>query len=137
MYSAFFACSIALSLRSVPNMYVGMDEATCLKKSFVKIAIELKAERIIFGSDVDGVFTSNPKLNSDAELITQVSLRNINANVSDTTFTDVTGGMMGKVTEAEEAVKAGSKVLFLNATAKDRVKMALKGEKVMGTILTL
>lgn len=103
----------------------------------VRLAIELDAERVIFGSDVDGIFSSNPKLNSDAKLITEVSLNNFTAEVGDTTFTDVTGGMMGKLTEAEEAVKAGTEVLFLNATAKDRVKMALKGEKVMGTILTL
>ncbi len=37
------------------------------------------------------------------------------ADVGDTTFTDVTGGMMGKLTEAEEAVKAGTEVIFLNA----------------------
>ena len=103
----------------------------------VRLAVELEAERIIFGSDVDGIFSSNPKLNSDAELITRVSLSNMTADVGDTTFTDVTGGMMGKLSEAEEAVKAGTEVLFLNANAKDRVKMALRGEKVMGTILTL
>jgi isopentenyl phosphate kinase len=45
--------------------------------------------------------------------------------------------MMGKIQEAEDAVKAGTEVIFLNATVKDRVRLALKGEKVMGTILTL
>ena len=103
----------------------------------VRLAIELEAEQVIFGSDVDGIFTSNPKLNSDAKLIKKVSLGNMTADVGDATFTDVTGGMMGKLTEAEDAVKAGTEVIFLNATVKDRVRMALKGEKVMGTILTL
>ena len=102
-----------------------------------RLAIELKTERVIFGSDVDGIFTSNPKLNSDAVLIKEVSLNNMTADVGDTTFTDVTGGMMGKLTEAEEAVKAGTEVIFLNANAKDRVRMALKGEKVMGTLLIM
>ena len=103
----------------------------------VRLAIELDAERVIFGSDVDGIFTSNPKLHSDAKLIKQVSLSNMTADVGDTTFTDVTGGMMGKLAEAEDAVKAGTEVVFLNATADNRVKMALRGEKVMGTLLTL
>jgi isopentenyl phosphate kinase len=103
----------------------------------VKLAMELKAERIIFGSDVDGIFTSNPKNNKDAKLITKLSFSNMNAKVSNATYTDVTGGMMGKLTEAKEAVKAGTEVIFLNATVKDRVKTALKGEKVIGTILTL
>jgi isopentenyl phosphate kinase len=103
----------------------------------VKLAIELNAKQVIFGSDVDGIYTSNPKLDSDAKLIPEFSLNNMKVDVGDTTFTDVTGGMKGKLVEAEEAVKAGTKVIFLNATAKDRVKMALKGEKVIGTILTL
>ena len=103
----------------------------------VRLAIELDAERVIFGSDVDGIFTSNPKLNPEAKLITKVSLSNMTADVGDTTFTDVTGGMMGKLNEAEDAVKAGTEVVFLNATADNRVRMALRGEKVMGTLLTL
>lgn len=103
----------------------------------VRLAIELDAKRVIFGSDVDGIYTSNPKLDPDAKLLTTVSLSKMTADVGDTTFTDVTGGMMGKLQEAEDAVKSGSEVIFLNAKAKDRVKLALKGEKVMGTILTL
>lgn len=103
----------------------------------VQLAKELNAERIIFGSDVDGIFTSNPKNNTDAQLITKLSISNITADVSNTTYTDVTGGMMGKLVEAEQAVKAGIEVIFLNATVKDRVKKALKGEKVIATILTL
>ena len=103
----------------------------------VRLAIELGAERVIFGSDVDGIFTSNPKLDKNAKLIHSVSLSNNTADVGDTTFTDVTGGMMGKLTEAEEAIKAGTSVIFLNALAPNRVESALRGEKVMGTVLTL
>jgi isopentenyl phosphate kinase len=103
----------------------------------VRLAQELAAERVIFGSDVDGIFTSNPKIDKNAKLIPNVSISNMTADVGDTTFTDVTGGMLGKLKEAEDAVNAGSEVLFINATVKDRVRAALKGEKVMGTILTL
>jgi isopentenyl phosphate kinase len=103
----------------------------------VRLAIEFRAERVIFGSDVDGLFTSNPKIDASAKFIEKISIRAKTVDVGDTTFTDVTGGMKGKLDEAKEAVRAGTKVIFLNATAKDRVKMALKGEKVMGTILTL
>jgi isopentenyl phosphate kinase len=103
----------------------------------VKLAIEFKADQIIFGSDVDGIFTSNPKIDSSAKFLEKISIRGMTADIGDTTFTDVTGGMKGKLFEAKEAVRAGTNVIFLNATAKDRVEMALKGEKVMGTILTL
>ncbi|MFC1802814.1 isopentenyl phosphate kinase [Thermoproteota archaeon] len=102
-----------------------------------RLAIELNAEQVIFGSDVDGIFTSNPKLDANAKLIETVSLSNMNADVGDTTFSDVTGGMIGKLSEAEDAVNFGTKVIFLNATVAGRVGRALKGEKVMGTLLTL
>ena len=103
----------------------------------VRLTIELGAERVIFGSDVDGIFTSNPKIDTDAKFIEKVSIGNMTADVGDTTYTDVTGGMMGKLAEAEEAVKAGAEVIFINATVEDRVRSALQGEKVMGTVLTL
>jgi isopentenyl phosphate kinase len=102
-----------------------------------KLAVAFKAETVIFGSDVDGIFTDNPKLNKDAELIETVSVNNVEANVGDATHTDVTGGMLGKLSEAAEIVKAGSDVLMINAFESGRVKSALLGEKVIGTKLTL
>ncbi len=102
-----------------------------------KLSNDLGADRVIFGSDVDGIFTNNPKLNPDAELIEKVSVGNIEANVGDTTHTDVTGGMLGKLSEAAEAVKGGAGVIMVNAFEAGRVKAALRGEKVIGTLLTL
>jgi isopentenyl phosphate kinase len=102
-----------------------------------KLALAFKAKAVIFGSDVDGIFTDNPKLNKDANLIETVSVSNVEANVGDTTHTDVTGGMLGKLSEAAEIVNVGSEVLMLNAFEPGRVKSALLGEKVIGTKLTL
>ena len=50
--------------------------------------------------------------------------------------TDVTGGMLGKVSEAKAAVGEGVEVQFVNATKPDVILKALKGEPVAGTILT-
>jgi len=102
-----------------------------------KLALAFNAEDVIFGSDVDGIFTDNPKLNKEAKLIETMSVSNPKANVGDATHTDVTGGMLGKLSEAAEIVKAGSDVLMLNAFTPGRVKSALLGEKVIGTKLTL
>ena len=102
-----------------------------------KLALAFKADDVIFGSDVDGIFTDNPKLNGEAKLIETVSVSNVEANVGDTTHTDVTGGMLGKLSEATEIVKAGSDVLMVNAFKPGRVKSALLGEKVIGTKLIL
>ncbi len=40
----------------------------------VRLALEFNVERVIFGSDVDGIYTSNPKLDKDAKLIPELSL---------------------------------------------------------------
>jgi len=101
------------------------------------LARSLGATRVIYGSDVDGIYTSNPKIDPDAELLETVSINKVTAHVGDTTFTDVTGGMLGKLKEAEAALKGGVEVLFINASAENRVKQALMGEKVIGTRLTM
>lgn len=103
----------------------------------VKLATGLGAERIILGSDVDGVFTDDPKLDEDARLIEELSLGKHGdvAKIGDALDTDVTGGMFGKVIEAAEAVEAGIEVVLVNATVRGRVRAALKGENVIGTRL--
>ena len=52
------------------------------------------------------------------------------------THIDVTGGMLGKVSEAREAVKEGVEVQFVNASKPDVILKALKRDLVAGTILT-
>jgi isopentenyl phosphate kinase len=103
----------------------------------VKLAIGLEAERVVLGSDVDGVFTDDPKLAVDARLIEELSLNSHagEARIGDALDTDVTGGMLGKVVEAAEAVEAGIEVVLVNATVGGRVRAALMGENVIGTRL--
>ena len=50
--------------------------------------------------------------------------------------TDVTGGMLGKVTEAKAAVEAGIEVQVVNALKSAVILKALRGEPVAGTLLT-
>jgi isopentenyl phosphate kinase len=103
----------------------------------VKLATGLGAERLVLGSDVDGVFTADPKLNEGARLIHELSLSNRSdeAEIGDALDTDVTGGMQGKMIEAAEAIEAGIEVLLVNATVDGRVGAALRGENVIGTVL--
>jgi len=103
----------------------------------VKLATGLGAERIVLGSDVDGVFTDDPKLDGDARLIEELFLGKHGdvAKIGDALDTDVTGGMLGKVVEAAEAVEAGIEVVLVNATVRGRVRAALRGENVIGTRL--
>jgi isopentenyl phosphate kinase len=103
----------------------------------VRISTEMGASRLVFGVDVDGVYTSNPKLTPGARLIEHLSLVKLEGyvKIGEALTTDVTGGMLGKVSEAREAVRAGVEVLIVNATKPDVILKALRGEPVEGTIL--
>jgi len=104
----------------------------------MRLATSLKADRIVLGSDVDGVYTADPKLVKEARLIPRLSLKELDGmvKISEALNTDVTGGMLGKIREATEAVAAGVEVILVNAGEAGRVEAALRGEKVMGTVLT-
>lgn len=102
------------------------------------LARQLAAERIIVGVDVDGLFTSDPKKDKNAKLvrhITLVELKKMQFGIRGATMTDVTGGMLGKISELIPAVEARISVLIVNASKPDNVYRALKGQKVVGTLI--
>ena len=103
----------------------------------VRIAVALGASKLIFGVDVDGIYTSNPQLSPEARLIEQLELDKIEGfvRIGESLSTDVTGGMLGKVSEAKTAVEKGLEVHFVNAKKPNVILKVLKGESVTGTIL--
>jgi isopentenyl phosphate kinase len=102
----------------------------------VTIALQMGVKKIIIGSDVDGVFSSDPKVDPNAKLIDTLSLEKIDSlNISKSLNTDVTGGMIGKILEATVAVEMGVKIIIVNADKPNRVYKALKGKPVKGTYL--
>jgi isopentenyl phosphate kinase len=103
----------------------------------VRLAIDLNADRILFGVDVDGVYTANPNITPDAKLIENLSLNQIKGmiQIGESLSTDVTGGMIGKITEAKTAVEAGIKVQLVNALKPGIIKSALDWDPVRGTWL--
>jgi isopentenyl phosphate kinase len=104
----------------------------------VRLALEMNASRLVFGVDVDGVYTSNPKLSTEARLIEHLPLKEFDdfTEIGRALTTDVTGGMLGKVLEARVAVEAGVEVQVVNASKRDMIFKALIGEPVAGTVLT-
>lgn len=104
----------------------------------VHLAVSMGASRLIFGVDVDGVYTSNPKLAPEAKLIDRLSLEKLDGfvEIGKSLTTDVTGGMLGKVSEARVAVEAGVEVRLVNATKPGVILKALRGEPVAGTVIT-
>jgi isopentenyl phosphate kinase len=102
------------------------------------LAIKLDADRIIMGVDVDGLYTADPKTETSARLIDQITLEELKSlkhTIEGAKATDVTGGMLGKMLELKPAIEHKIQALIVNATKPQRVYKALKGETVMGTIV--
>jgi len=98
------------------------------------LALKLRANRIIHGTDVDGIFTENPKLSSSARLIHEISSKNLEEvmkKISGSTNTDVTGGMFGKLSELLEV---GIESQIINALVPGNITKALRGENI-GTMI--
>lgn len=74
------------------------------------IAKKLNAQKIIEVSDVEGIFTANPKTDKNARLIPEINNNNcqeIEKYLSGSAATDVTGGMKQKYFELLEAARTG------------------------------
>jgi len=102
------------------------------------LAINFGASRIIMGGDVDGLYTADPKACSSAQLIQRITLEELKTQkheIEGSKATDVTGGMLGKMRELIPAIEHNIQTLIVNATKPLRVYKALKGEKVIGTII--
>ena len=102
------------------------------------LAIKLKAGRIVVGVDVDGLLTGDPKTDSEARLIRHLTLeelKKLEPLIEGSKVTDVTGGMLGKMFELKPAVEHGIQTIIVNAAEPERVYKALRGEKVVGTVI--
>jgi isopentenyl phosphate kinase len=100
------------------------------------LATSMKAQRLIMGVDVDGVFSDDPKKSPRARLIRHLSLaelKNLESRISGAGVTDVTGGMLGKVSELIAPVTNGVETVVVNALKSGNVCKVLKGEEVVGT----
>jgi isopentenyl phosphate kinase len=137
------AISRWLSLGCVPS--IGGDIVTDLATGFsvvsgdqiaAYLARRLHATRLIFGTDIDGIYDANPKLNPKAKLLTDLTLssaRHDMQNIGKSLAPDVTGGMGGKVSEALAAVSEGIPVHFINLTRNKRLTEVALGRKVLGS----
>jgi isopentenyl phosphate kinase len=95
---------------------------------FTALAEKLKPQRIIIGTDVDGV------LDQDGKLIPEINSSNLEEtleNISNPTSPDVTGGMKHKI---EELLKTKIETQIINLKTPGLLTKAINGETV-GTIL--
>lgn len=95
------------------------------------LAKKLNANKVIFVSDVDGVFDKNPKVYKDAKLISEISEKNVRQiikNMQVFNKNDISGEMKGKI----EAIKTdldGVEVEIINGFKSKRLTDSLLSKR--------
>ncbi|MFA5932535.1 MAG: isopentenyl phosphate kinase [Microgenomates group bacterium] len=96
------------------------------------LAKKLKADKIIFVSDVDGIFDIDPKKNPNAKLIPLINNKNLNEvllGLTPNNKDDVTGEMKGKVLEIQKYL-SNIPVLVVNGYKPKTLIKAVSGEAI-------
>lgn len=96
----------------------------------------IQADLLILMSDIDGMYTDDPKQNPDAELITEVvdistDLRHMAKDTAVAGFG--TGGMSAKLTAADIVMRNGKSMLIINGNNPENIRRAIDGEEI-GTL---
>lgn len=105
------------------------------------LALKLKSPRLIMGVDVDGVYTSDPKVDPEAKLVRRIRIgrggfKAVLAGLKGSRSVDVTGGMRQKILEVKGYASKGGRVLIVNALKPGLIAEALRGRRVRGTLIT-
>lgn len=98
------------------------------------LAQNLKPERVIMGTDVDGIYNKNPKTHTDAHLLETVSSMDQLESAENENI-DVTGGMGGKLRELLNLADLGVESKIINANQANNIKKAINGEYITGTLI--
>lgn len=99
------------------------------------VSSKMDADLLIILSDVDGLYDKNPRLYSDAKLVTEVTDidDSITSMAGDTLNKMGTGGMVTKLRAAEICKNAGCSMIIANSSIPDVITKAVSGEEI-GTI---
>lgn len=93
---------------------------------------------LLFGSDVNGIYTADPRRNPAARLIASVDDENyqtVRASLSNSSRLDVTRGMQGKIEEVYATNRRPLRCTIYNALEPGNTYRALSGEAI-GTTLS-
>ena len=92
-------------------------------------AVLCKADLLVLATDIDGLYSDDPKQDSQAELITSVNdLTPYLANVSDSKSDQGSGGMKSKLVAAQIAQENGIPTWIVNGGPTDFLTKVLAGE---------
>ena len=102
----------------------------------IALAKHFKPERVIYVIDVDGLYTSNPKIDKNAKLIKSSTIDKLESfTTSLDSHADVTGGMGGKINAIKIIARLGIKTILVNGNKPDRLYKVLVKENAPSTII--
>jgi len=103
----------------------------------IALAKHFKPEKVIYVIDVDGLYTSNPKINKNAKLIESSTIGQLESlTTSLDSHADVTGGMGGKIDAIKNIAKLGINIILVNGNKPDRLFKVLVEENAPSTIIS-
>ena len=145
-FSFFDAMKGYLSLGMVPliggdMMYDnGMGFSVCSGDQLsVVISRELKANRLIFATDVAGIYDSDPKINKEALLIREINMDKVEAiikQLDESKVADASGRMKGKLMtliSIKDLIKSGLDTAIISMMQPNILKNFLEGNDVPAT----
>ncbi len=103
------------------------------------LASKIGASQVLMGTDVDGIFTADPKKDAEANFIKDVNLGNLAEvlnNSEGASTVDVTGGMKGKVMEIKENL-SGIETIVFNLNIEGNLYKILTGKEAKKTTINL
>ena len=102
-------------------------------------AKQLNPEKVLMGTDVDGIFTADPKIDSSAELIKEINKNNIEevlAKCGESKAVDVTGGMKGKLEKLANTLN-GIPAQIFSLLTKGNLENVLLEKEIKSTKIEL
>jgi glutamate 5-kinase len=96
-----------------------------------QVAVLVAADELILLTDIDGLFTADPRLYPDARIVSEVSdfAALDELEIGHTTSPLGSGGMRSKVVAAEMATAAGIPTVICNGLRAESLAAALAGER--------
>ena len=114
----------------VPDVTMGYSVLSS-DQILANLAKKFKPKKIVYGSDVDGIFDSDPKLNPNSSLIPKISRDEIDSLIDQISGEDASGQMRGKIMEIRNLLDTGFKDIFLlNLTKRGILSRALNNEDI-------
>ncbi len=93
-----------------------------------------KPEKVIFVSDIDGLYDKDPKKHPDAKFIDEVTSELLKTVDSSINVDDVTGGVGAKMEAMLRMSTENRECVLVNGSVPGRLYSLLKGDKVISTV---